>query len=375
EASLYAPEPKHLELIEQAVERALRRGDIEGAARARYWLGWFFYAFGDQVPAVEHYAEALRMAETVRDERLVAQLTVNLGQSLAAAGDYAEALRELDRGLELKQRFESDRAGRHPARRRPRLGFAYALSCKGLLLGDLGRFTDAYRCFDEALGTLEGSSHATEGSCLALLGMVRLFQGDWLGALETAAKARATAERVTGPYVYAMSRTVGGYARFMLERRRDALDEPLHALKWMEERGTKLYISLNYAYLADALEVAGDAERATRYAHLAIERAELRDRMGEALAYRTLARTSARAGRPEQETASYLAKALRSALARGSARELALTELTASSLRVPAPRAEPESGDAPPASGLQQRFHDMGMYAFESVARGLMGSP
>lgn len=333
-ASLYSPAEEHLELIRRAGERALRLDDLVSAARADYWLSWFCYALGDLPLATQYCRSALARAEAAHDQRLTGQLVLSLGQSLAAAGEYGEALAHLASGLDTKRRsFQT----RHDAARRDRrapLAFAYALACKGLVHGDLGQFRDAYGCFDEALEVLQGTGHAVEGSCLGLLGMVQLLQGRWQDALETATRAQATAERVNGPYVFAMSKTVSGYARWVLERSPTALAELLQAVKWMEGRGIRLFISFNYAYLADALAAAGDYQQAQEYAQRALARSERADHLGEPMAHRTLARIASHDPERYAEAHAHLDRAMSSARSRQSAREVALTSLEVASLHM-----------------------------------------
>lgn len=371
-ASLYSPAEEHLDVIRRAGQRALRLGDGVSAARAEYWLSWFCYALGDQPLATRYCRSALARAETEHDQRLAGQLLLSLGQSLAAAGEYGEAIAHFSSGLESKRRnFQSGPASpRHE--RRPPLAYAYALACKGLLHGDLGQFPEAYECFDEALDTLRGTGHAVEGSCLGLLGMVQLLQGHWQEALETATRAQATAERVNGPYVFAMSKTVSGYARWVLEGNPTALAELLQAVKWMEGRGIRLFISFNYAYLADALAAAGDTEQAIDFAQRALSRAAQSDRLGEPMAYRTLARILGR--RPGQDSAArtHLESAMSSARARQSAREVALTGLEMAALHVE--RAERDEA-AQALVAARRIFRQLGMDYYERRAHEVLPAP
>ncbi|HEY8946150.1 MAG TPA: AAA family ATPase, partial [Polyangiaceae bacterium] len=254
--SLYSPSPEHIGLLERARELALEAKDEGATARAEYWLGWFYYALGEQANSITYSRAALaRACET--DARLACQLLLNLGQSFAAACAYDDAIEHLEKGLASKRRFAHKSNGRPTAERRTPLGMAYALASKGLLHGDRGEFERGYECFRECLCALENTTHAVEGSCLGILGMVQLLQGHWAEALETAGRAQATAERVNGPYVFAMSKTVSGYARWMLQRHEHALDELRHAVSWLEQRKIGLYLSFNYGYLADALAASG----------------------------------------------------------------------------------------------------------------------
>jgi tetratricopeptide (TPR) repeat protein len=362
-ACLYSPAEEQLLVMKRAGDIALALGDNASAARAEYWLGWFSYTLGNLEMSVHHCREALERARAVGDERLATQITLNLGQSLAAAGDYPEALVHFDSALDVKRRTGRSNPDKNRARRIPQ-GFAYALACKALVHGDLGQFSKAYAEFDEALEVVKDSGHAVEGSCLGVLGMVQLMQGKWKEALDSAMRAQATAERVNGPYVFAMSKTVSGYARFMLERAPDGISELLHAVRWMENRGARLFISFNHAYLSDALLAVGKTEQAADYARRVLDRAALKDRLGEAMAHRTLARIAQQGGR-EAEAHEHLDAAFASAHARGSVRELAMNELALGGFHAHrGERAEAERA----LEAAERGFSELAMTAYERMA-------
>ena len=67
-------------------------------------------------------------------QALSVRLLATIGQARAAAGEHDAALALLDESLAVKQRHR--RSGR------PAIGSAYALACKGAVLGDIGRFND-----------------------------------------------------------------------------------------------------------------------------------------------------------------------------------------------------------------------------------------
>jgi class 3 adenylate cyclase/tetratricopeptide (TPR) repeat protein len=365
--SLYNPSPEHIGLLERAHGQAMRARDGIATARAEYWLGWFYYALGEQARAISYARSALERARAADDQRLVGQLLLNLGQCLVAACEYDEAIEHLDAGLAIKREVGAQQSKRPAGERRTPLGKAYALASKGLLHGDRGEFELGYACFAAGLGALEKNGHAVEGSCLGMLGMVQVLQGQWAQALETANRAQATAERVNGPYVFAMSRTVSGYARWMLERSESALEELKHAVTWLEDRKIGLYISFNYGYLAEALASAGRATEAREYAERAVARAHT-DPLGEASAYRTLARLArSHADEAGKGVAHYLNEAKRSSLARRSRRDLALTELERAKL-LP---TEPAWQHGPAA--LRDVFREMGMRFHEREAVTLVG--
>jgi len=358
--ALYSPAPEHLDLLERALAQAIRSKSTLAASRAEYWLGWFHYALGNQSTCIAHCRSALEKATDIHDERLIGQLHLNLAQSLTAVGSYPEALEYFESGFSAKRHTSSGRQAKPVNQRRAPLGFAYALACRGVLYGDQGNFSEAFRCFDDALESLRDTGHAVEGSCLGLLAMVQLLQGRWEDALTTAVRTQQTAERVNGPFVFAMSQTVSGYARWMLDRSGSALVELEHSVSWVEGRGLLLYISFNYACLAEALLEAGKLEAASNYARRAIARASV-DPIGEASGYRTLAHLASLTR--SEEPGALLSKAMTASVARRSAREIALTDLAGIQLYGP---------DASISDDPRPAFRAMGMTYHERLADSLL---
>jgi hypothetical protein len=123
-----------------------------------------------------------------------------------------------------------------------------------------------------------------------------------------------------------------GYARFMLERSEESLLEMRRAAEWLEARDTGLFSGLNYGCFAEAFASAGQALEARQYAQRALARSEAGDLLGQTMAYRALARLAAEAGPEDAERDGLLELARQSANARGSRRDLALTELLAAEL-------------------------------------------
>jgi class 3 adenylate cyclase/tetratricopeptide (TPR) repeat protein len=351
-ACVFNPSREQLSVLYTAAERARELEAYDALSHALYWLGWIYYALGEQTSSIEQSERALELAEQAHDERLVAQLHSNLGQSYAATGAYELALVHLERGIEMKRR-RSDPRKRHGVP----VGFAYALGCKALVHGDRGQFHAANIHVQEALDVVRDSGNAIEGSLLCQLGLIQIWQGRWQEALGTAARGRATGERVNGPYVLALCRTVAGYATWVLERSPSALEEMERALTWLERREIGLYISFAYCHLAYAMFQAGRFEAAEGYAQRALVRANQTDPVGEAMAHRTLALLRDRGGDFEQARA-HLEAAQRSAARRGSERETALTLLTQAELEI---RWGEKERARERLNGLLGRFDEMAM--------------
>ncbi|MEO8905718.1 MAG: adenylate/guanylate cyclase domain-containing protein [Polyangiaceae bacterium] len=315
-ACVYYPTREQLQVLVRAARYAEQLQDYRALALVEHWSGWIHYALGAQEPAIEHLKRALVLSERDHRTGLTAQLLLNIGQSYAAIGEYEPALEYLDRGIDIQRRWPT--LGR---------GGAYALGCRALVYADRGEFAAAYVQAQEGLSLVRDTGIPMEGSLYGLLGMIQLWQGAWQDALQTAARGRATGERVNGPYVLAMCEAIASYARWRLDRSPLALDGLTRAVEWLERRDINLYLSFCLGHLARAELEAGRVELASAHALRTLERAERGDSLGQALAHRVLAIVAAQQGR-EAEAREHCEKALRSAEYRASAREIALTELT-----------------------------------------------
>jgi hypothetical protein len=144
---------------------------------------------------------------------------------------------------------------------------------------------------------------------------------------------------------------------------------------WLEERDTRLSISLNYGWLADIAATTGRGSDARVYLSRAIRRARVRDAVGEAMAYRAMARLPwcGHGRTPEQ----YLTLAMQSAVSRCSLREQAVTLLHQAQHAAGSPQ---QSDAVQLAERAQAAFASMGMswhYALadQCLARLRVGHP
>lgn len=317
-AGVFDPARDQLPVFERAVEIAGRRGDRAALAWAQYWLGYIHYALGEPASAIADWSTAQHAAAAVGDDRLVVQIRGALGQAKAAACEYDDALPLLDETIELKKGYLT--GGRAP------IGVAYSLSCKGFVLGDFGRFADARACFEEALTAITGAGHQVEVSVLNQYSAVCLWEGSYEEAIRLAAAGATVAERVHSHYSHAMSRALGAFARWSMHREPEALQTIVDATTWLQARGRGQFTSLNYGWLAEAMVAEGRIAEGRHYAACALARARKRDRLGEAMACRAMARAASSKGW-HRGAEYYLARAFAAATARRSAHEIAATQL------------------------------------------------
>jgi tetratricopeptide (TPR) repeat protein len=322
-ACVFSPAPEQIEVLERALCRTEDNGQAAAIAHSHYWLGWIHYALGDQERALAHTERALSIAELDAQSRLSAQLHANLGQIRLACAAPKEALTALGRALASKRQQHQQASA---SRASVPVGLVYAMGCEGVAHGYLGDFQRAHASLGAALGTVDGTGHAIEASLLGLLAMVQLWQGAFAECIVTTERMRNIAERVGGPYVFAMSRAFGGYARFRCHGDPKGQAELSGAVDWIDEREMRLFHSFSLALMAEASFCDRRYEAAERYALRALERAEQLDRLGEIAARRVLARCRSRLGR-DAEAEELLVDARAIAESRGSRREVALVTL------------------------------------------------
>jgi class 3 adenylate cyclase/tetratricopeptide (TPR) repeat protein len=317
-ASVFDPSRNQLEFLQRAVVLATAHEDQRALARAEYWVGYINYALGELVHATPHLETALVRATAVGDEPLAVQIRAVLGQACAAAGEYDKSLVLLDEAISIKRRFR--KLGRLP------IALAFSLACKASVLGDRGMFEQAHACFEEALAAVQNSGHEVEASIFCLQSAVNLWQGRWEDARVSAINGQHVAERVKSLYLYAQSLSLGGYASWMMQRSQKSLQAIADATSWHENRNRGLFVSLNHGWLADALVESEQWQEARHHAARALSRSRKHDRLGEAMAYRAMARASA-SGHGRKSPEIYLALAMKNALARGARHEIAVTHL------------------------------------------------
>ena len=320
---MFDPERNQIELAQRAVALAERHGDALRVARARHWLGCVNYALGEPRVAIAHGERALLEAEQVGDEPLAVQAMASLGEAHTAAGQYARATTLLDRAIDIKR---SHRSGRHT-----NVGLAYSLVCRGVVLGDHGRFTASADCFDQALECVVGLTHQIGASIQGWRAAVLLWQGRWAVAREAASESARIAEATRSLWQLSIARAIDGYARWMLERTPEAMAGIVAVTEWLLPRDSGLFRSLTHGWLAEGLHELGRPAEARRHAMLALQRGRRGDRIGLAMACRAMARAAQDDQRPDAAQRQ-LACAYRVARGRDSAHEFAVTQLVEAQL-------------------------------------------
>ena len=319
-ASTYAPSRDCIVVLEESLRRARKRQDARGEAELNYYLGWIHYALGDQPASSNHSQRALHQADVIGAEKLVAQLLANLGQSAAAAGDYSEAHGFLDQAIGMKSSRTKSSA--------PSVGWAYALSCKAFVVADEGAFDQAHELMESSLSSVQGTAQAIEASILNMHTAIFLWQGRWDDAEINAGIVQRISERFNLPFLFAMSRAIESYAKWMRDGDVGSVETLRQVTSWLESAEMRLYDSMRSAWMAEIFAATGKEREAVTQANLGLERIDRGDRLGGAMSLRALARVAA-TGRIAglESTEWYLSRAYEAADARGSPHERAVTQL------------------------------------------------
>lgn len=350
-------------LFERAAKLARETGSESAIARAEYWLGYVNYGRGRPRSAVRHSERALAHAMACDDQKLVAQVQATLGQSLASAGRYEQAMPLLDFAVQSKRQFSRPGSG-------VAIGSAYTLARKAYTLGDLGQFSAAYDCFSESLALLGDGLQPVGASVRELMCAVYLWQGRWEEAYAIGMEGSDIAMRCRSRYLHAMGRALAACGAWAHKGDGASLQMLRESTQWIEVRGGAVSISLNYGWLVQATASEGLYAEARQHAARLFTRARGQDRHGEAMGCRALAKWATARGAFDRAM-HYLQQADRAAEFRGSARERAVNLLARAELAYA--KADRLAGQSL-AEASAEAFAQMDMAWFKSRADALLGT-
>ena len=320
--SVFDPMRSELALYERAVVLAERHGDVTTTGRARHWLGYIHSALGDARAAIAHGERALVDAQIACDHVLAAQAVAALGEAHCAAAHYERGLSLLDEAISVKRRYRS--------RQHVNVGLAFSLVCRAYLLGDRGQFVEAHESFEEAASCIAGVTHVIGATVHGWRGAVLLWQGRWTEASQAADESARIAEATRSLSQLSIARAMSAYANWMLTRRPEYVQTILDVTAWLKPRESSLYSSLSHGWMADGLTNTGRRCEARHHAAQALQRSRHSDLLGAAMSYRALAQ-DASVRRPARVN-HYIELAMKTARARDSAHEIAVTQLCAAEI-------------------------------------------
>jgi class 3 adenylate cyclase/tetratricopeptide (TPR) repeat protein len=323
-ASVVDPSPEQLNVLEAAELAASARGNVEGLAYARYWLGAIHYGLGHPRNSIAKLEQAYSHTEQLGKYALLDQLKANLGQSYFANCQYQQSKQYLDEAIVAMLLGPLKGVA---------TGLAYAVGSRALMQADQGQFDEAGQDFELIEQILNGAQPIMYGSILNKRSAVHIWRGDYRQAIQSAESGITHGMRTRSRYYTVMSKALLGYAAWQLDHDPAHIASLKQATAWFLAGASQHRTSLCHGWLADILSQTGQVEGARFYASRAFQRARQGDRLGEAMAARAMARLAAK-GQGSRSIDHYLNIAYRSATLRGSQREHSETRLCEAQIRL-----------------------------------------
>lgn len=310
-ASIVDPGHDQLPVLRRAAAIAVDCKDERAEALAEYYLGFIQYGLGCAKKAIFHLRRAKLLG--AKDQKFSGQLSALLGEAMAAACDYRSAEHHLEIAISSKRP--------HVKANVPSPGMSYALSCKAFLLADRGAFDESRMVFKDAKDVLAGHDHQMLASLYSQRAAACYWEGRHQEGLDYAEAALSFATRSRARYLHAMTRALIAVGRLEMDGSdEDAFQQLVETSAWLESSASRQYLSLNHGWLAREYARRNDVHRTRRHTILALQRAREGDRLGEAMAWRAMARLSATL--PMKQTPEHcMVRARRSAFRRGSRHE------------------------------------------------------
>ncbi|MBQ0945575.1 AAA family ATPase [Ideonella sp. 4Y16] len=309
--------PEALVLAGRAVATARTLDDAELLARSLYWEAYLLYVYGHPKKATRRSYEAATLAAALDNGRLLAQVQATYGQALAAICRYEPALEAMHHALRAKQTN-----ARHSGALA--IGSAFTLACRASVLADQGDFVAAHASLDEARTLVAAQpNHPVADSVRNWEMVILAWEARWADVRGVVAATAESAQRLHALLPLAIARAVDGYARWRLERDDMAIVQTEEAVRWMENHHVLFFTSIYYAWLAEMAADTGRDADAWRWTACVLRRSRAGERLGEAVAWRAMARVSARQG-DQLRAWRRLGHAERAAARRRSIREAAL---------------------------------------------------
>lgn len=320
-ASIIDPSAEQLDVLKR-MEKALgASGHARGLIRSAYWQGAIQYGLGNGKASITHLNKALALAKNHDNERYAKQIRGKLALSTFAAGEYAlaeEMLRDVidEAGDELDNQSRS-----------------YTLCSLGFLLADQGHFDESERTYEQARIANVEEDKGTTAARMTQQSAVSSWRGEWQQAIEQARECQINSQLTRARYHMIMAIALEAYPTWQLKRDPKALETLQYCADWFSSPGnSRQRTSLVYGWLVDILTGTGNRTLARRYAIEVVQRVRHGgDRLGEAMAWRALARMEAERG-DHARAAHYLTLAQKSAEVRNSQRERAHNQMCAAHL-------------------------------------------
>jgi len=212
--------------------------------RARIYseLGWLSLRRGDLTTAQEWLEQGLTLVGDTEHYDVLSSLLNRLGAVYYNRSEWDEAVKCVERALELRERLGD------------LVGYARSLNNLGVLKRNIGDWDGALANYQRAAETHE-STGDVEGLTLACtnLGVVYTDRGEWAKAEENLRRSFVIAQRIAHPYQLALAHLNLGRL-YLLQAHWDECSRHLNvAISLYQEVGARAHLSLNDTYWVQSL--------------------------------------------------------------------------------------------------------------------------
>ncbi|HXJ85055.1 MAG TPA: adenylate/guanylate cyclase domain-containing protein [Candidatus Methylomirabilis sp.] len=285
-------------MLREAQTMAAANGDHARLARTLASLSSAYWEIGDSVGAIEVGERAVVVAESVGDADLCVMANFSLGGAARAIGDYPRAVALLRANLPLT-------ATARPTEHFGLPGAASVLTRGHLAwsLAELGEFTEAVECADEAIRLAQATGHAfSQAHAHLALGGTFLRQGRLAEAIPVLERGLALTK--DAPFLFAPTAADLGVIYVMSGRTAAGIELAERSVAQAERMGRLGRLSLLVTHLGEAYFFAGRREDAARQAERALALATERGEHGnQVYAHRLVGLVASDADPPEAERA------------------------------------------------------------------------
>ena len=288
---------QNLGVLLEAEKLAVRIGDEHRLAQALSSLSTCYGTIGRPELALDAAERSLKLAEVLRDPKMLLVGALSAGEIHRALGDFHKARSYLMRAVELVDANDAQslqgQVGLPSVRARSHLAWT---------LAELGDFAGAYRAAEEGLRLADAAKHrySVAHACLGL-GGTRVRQGEFLAAIPILQRGLTASEQVPllGPPIAADL----GVARARCGNVTEGLDHLHTAIERARAIGRLSRLPLIVVKCGEVHLLAGEIEEAERLATEALRLAVgQRERGNEAYARRLLAEIHGERGDVEELT-------------------------------------------------------------------------
>ncbi|MDH5752107.1 MAG: AAA family ATPase [Deltaproteobacteria bacterium] len=278
QVSFYLPSRHLLVSLETALEDARQLKDRLRMIRATIWIGMINYALGNHARAKEQL-EQCREVIGGSDEDALALINNYLGRVHFYLSNFEQGTELLTRGIpQLDTQGKSAEA-------------ANSMAILGLIKGYQGDFAGSRKLTDQALAfAARGKNPGIEAISHVCAGITEGLRGAWPQAIGHMGRAREISNQVGNLVMEGIGCWGEGYADVHQDKIEQGLSRMHEGISLIEATGSKLCLSAFYGVLAESYAALKNYRKATLFAQRSLDLTrEGGDSLGDYNAYFALA--------------------------------------------------------------------------------------